>query len=145
MDRRTASRHAALAFYHQVPTIGDLGGVGQRTPNCLAIATSPITGHDADPGMLAQPRFGGRLFAVGQHRAAEPFGKDLASSARHATQETGGAPVVNASPGQQRTSAELSQSPIPRQSTPCTLVVARGVNLVLVHRDAGKSAAFGRG
>jgi hypothetical protein len=53
---------------HQVPSIGDLNGIGQRSGDSLAIAATAITRHDADPGMLAQPCFCGCLFPVGQQR-----------------------------------------------------------------------------
>ena len=65
IDKRTASRNAALASSIRCRRSATWRASGSAR-HSLAVTATPIARHDADPGMLAQPRFGGRLFAVGQ-------------------------------------------------------------------------------
>jgi hypothetical protein len=43
----------------QVPAVTDLDRSGQRPPGSLAIGTRPVTAHDRDPGVRAQPLLSG--------------------------------------------------------------------------------------
>src|SRR4051812_5956124 len=79
---------------HQMPTIGDLYRVRQRSCRGFAISSTTITGDNRDRGMSRQPGLSGRRFTIrqqGDHPA--PF--QVADDTRVAVIAPPG-PVINA-------------------------------------------------
>ena len=65
-------QNRGAGVFHQVPAVGNLSCIGQRASHSLAISATTITQYDADPRVLAQPRLGGCLFAIGQQHHNAP-------------------------------------------------------------------------
>jgi hypothetical protein len=81
IDRCRANRRADLAHrladrveecpacvLHQVPAIGDLGGVGERLRGSFTVSAAAVPSDDGNLLMLFKPSRGGRRFAVGEQR-----------------------------------------------------------------------------
>jgi len=65
MDLRTAPRNAALAFFHEVPSVGDLNGVRERLCGRLTISAAAIARDDLDLRVIDQPGPHRRRFTIG--------------------------------------------------------------------------------
>ena len=59
-------RESPAGVFHQMPTIGDLGGVRERVRGTVSAAA--VTSDDGNFLMLLKPSRGGCRFAVGQQR-----------------------------------------------------------------------------